>query len=288
MDGCLSVDGSEDRLKVFKKPLRKLCPGPNGTIFCGSANGFVASVDRLDGGEGILWRTKISEDAISALLYLPDIDVLAVGDDKGDVIFLDPHDPANILHRGDYHSDYVADFAYNGPKKTLVSASGDGSILAIDVKRHRVVARSEDLEDEIVCMAMSPDGARLYCGTLTGVINIFNWGYFGVPSGRIKSFRAEINCLAVLGSRDLLVATSDHHVHYSRNERKTGTSQKADQPIESIACIDGQVYGVDQDGVAHSWPLSGFTSVVKDSKDAPKEETECDQPRPESFFDGLQ
>ncbi|EAU84048.2 hypothetical protein CC1G_06910 [Coprinopsis cinerea okayama7 len=131
--------------------------------------------------------------------------VVATGDDDGTVKLWDPR-KRDSVKTYTQHFDYISDFLWLDDKKQLVATSGDGTLSVMDVraKEPKVVAQSEDQEDDLLsivaikssankcgfrsvhlvkkltCCCCHFSAQKILVGTQLGILSVFNrkkgWG----------------------------------------------------------------------------------------------------------------
>lgn len=52
------------------------------------------------------------------------------------------------------HEDYISQMTYSRSKKTLVAVGGDGYLSTWDIRKPDVVAMSDQIEDELLSIAL--------------------------------------------------------------------------------------------------------------------------------------
>ena len=159
-----------------------------------------------------IWRRRDVHSApVNALTRLSDVGV-ATGDDDGAVTCWDlrAHAAALKFHE---NSDYVADILYTEQlaknRHTLAVAGGDGHLSVFDLRAGRLWARSDAMEDELLCLSLIKDGKKLLCGTQLGVVGIFSWGDFGDVSDRLLGHPSSVDCMLPCGEDAILTGSSD-------------------------------------------------------------------------------
>nr|A8NZM5.2 RecName: Full=WD repeat-containing protein JIP5 [Coprinopsis cinerea okayama7\ len=107
--------------------------------------------------------------------------VVATGDDDGTVKLWDPR-KRDSVKTYTQHFDYISDFLWLDDKKQLVATSGDGTLSVMDVraKEPKVVAQSEDQEDDLLSIVAIKSAQKILVGTQLGILSVFNrkkgWG----------------------------------------------------------------------------------------------------------------
>lgn len=90
-----------------------------------------------------------------------------------------------------------------------MAASGDGCLSGWNLAKGDVDGISENLNDEILSLALMPDGERLLCGTQDGVVNLFEWGAWGEPVGSYRGHPASISSIVVVDNNSVFTGSSD-------------------------------------------------------------------------------
>ncbi len=162
----------------------------------------VAAANRL------AWRRRDAHDApINALALLGDVGV-ATGDDDGAVRCWDPRQAKPALAFCE-HSDLIADLLFVEETKQLAACSADGMLSVYDLRRGRLDARSDDLEDELGCLALLKRGKKLVCGQQSGVLGIFSWGDFGDVSDRALGHAEAVDAMVRYTDNIVLTGSAD-------------------------------------------------------------------------------
>jgi len=242
-------------LKNHKESCRtaRFMPGCKGTpagarLASAAANGFAALSD-VETGER-LWRTKL-EAGGNALLPLSG-NRFAVGDDEGSIAVFDVRKKKPVAEWTE-HSDFVSDLAVGGPdNQTLCATSGDGHLGVYDLRKSGtkgLIAMSDFLEDEYLCLTVLRHGTKVICGGQEGVLAIFTWGDFGDMKDRIKGPKLSIDSLVKITEDCILTGSSDGKIRVvsvynaEHNNWILGNfAEHSDTPIERLALSpDGEL-----------------------------------------------
>jgi len=113
---------------------------------------------------------------------------VGTGDDEGAVRVWDVRQRGAVM-RFDEHSDVVHDLHFELPRLQLASCSSDGHLSVYDLRKGRLEARSDELEEELLCLAPLKGGKKLLAGSDSGVLGVFSWGDFGDFSDRLTPAR---------------------------------------------------------------------------------------------------
>ena len=158
-----------------------------------------------------VWGKRAAHPApINALRLIGDTGV-ASGDDDGLVRVWDVRQRASALEFTE-HSEMITDLLYTDRGKCLVSASTDGYLAVYDLRRGRLDARSDNQEDELLCLALLKGGKKLVCGTQEGVVGIWSWGSFGDVSDRLLGHAASVDAVVPFDDSTLLTGGADGKV----------------------------------------------------------------------------
>ena len=154
------------------------------------------------------------------------------------------------------HTDFVADFQYVEDKGRLLSVSGDGTLAVFDPRaaasgsgsgsaRKRkgggagVEARSEDDGgDELLSVAVLKGGQKVVCGSQSGVLHIFSWGYWNDCSDRFPGHPESVDAVVRWDDGTLLTGSSDgvvRAVSVLPNRFVGVVGEHMDCPIERMA-----------------------------------------------------
>ncbi|CAG8579694.1 5906_t:CDS:2, partial [Acaulospora colombiana] len=68
------------------------------------------------------------------------------------------------------HQDFISDFAFRADTKTLVTASGDGTLSVCDIRRPNLIDMSDNQDDELLSVVIMKDNRKVVVGTQGGVI----------------------------------------------------------------------------------------------------------------------
>ena len=80
--------------------------------------------------------------------------LFASADDEGVVKLWDSRTRDNNIRTYHDNEDYIADMAYCADKKTLICAGGDGYLSVFDIRKKDLLARSDNMECELLSVAI--------------------------------------------------------------------------------------------------------------------------------------
>lgn len=145
--------------------------------------------------------------AINQLFFLSPTE-FATGDDDGVVKLWDVRTPHAVMEY-ELHEDFISSFAYNPDRSTLLSAAGDASLCAYDLRNQANTARSDEQESEIHCLQIIKDGKKILCGSQDGVLLVFSWDRWGDCSDRFPGHPDSIDSMLKIDEQTVLTGSGD-------------------------------------------------------------------------------
>ncbi|KAG6421903.1 hypothetical protein SASPL_118463 [Salvia splendens] len=76
------------------------------------------------------------------------------------------------------HKDYISDMTFASDSMKLTGTSGDGRLSVCNLRSNKVQTRSEFSEDELLSVVIMKNGRKVVCGTQTGTLLLYSWGFF--------------------------------------------------------------------------------------------------------------
>jgi WD40 repeat protein len=180
---------------------------------------IVQTID-TDDEFGAIHRMRCVDDVFPSHQYM-----VCTGDDAGSVALWDVRtgnasandsnaSPACRVHS---HTDYVSDILSYPQKNAILSVSGDGTLCMMDVRMNaltkpvlKVRHRSEDdADDELLSVCVLRQGSKVVCGTTSGVLNIYSWGYWNDCSDRFPGHPDSVTSIVAIDDETILTGSSD-------------------------------------------------------------------------------
>eukprot|EP00890_Picochlorum_soloecismus_P000995 jgi/Picsp_1/1897/NSC_05363-R1_protein len=197
------------RVDIHQGPCRAVEFVKVGLCTCGSNERNIVIID-LETQKECVSISEAHDQELNRLLSL-DENVFASGDEGGVVKFWDVregnHSP---VAEAEPHSDYVSDMVMHGPEKALLSSSGDGTLSMIDLNKFKVRhTTEEDADDELLSVALVRCGKKVVCGTTSGVLNIYSWGYWNDCSDRFPGHPDSVTSMVAFDEETILTGSSD-------------------------------------------------------------------------------
>jgi len=120
--------------------------------------------------------------------------MLASGDDEGVIKLWDLRTKKPSFSFSDCE-DYISAMTISPERNRLLVTSADGTLSVINLKAGKLEDRSDQLEDELLSVAIVKNGSKVVCGSQGGIINIFSWGQWGDISDRFPGHPDSIDCI---------------------------------------------------------------------------------------------
>jgi len=149
------------------------------------------------------------DDPISRLAAVSET-MTASGDEKGVIKLWDSRQSDAVASLSP-HSDFVSDMSLATARHdALLSTSGDGTLALTDLRSNKIKYTSEgDADDELLSVAVVKNGRKVVCGTTSGVLNIWSWGYWQDCSDRFPGHPDSVTSIVKFDEDTILTASSD-------------------------------------------------------------------------------
>ncbi|KAK4476991.1 hypothetical protein RD792_016192 [Penstemon davidsonii] len=150
-------------------------------ILTGSPDCSILATDTETGTE--ITRLENSHGAaVNRIVNLTE-STIASGDDEGCVKVWDTRQRSccNSFH---VHEEYISDITSASDSMKLLATSGDGTLSVCNLRSNKVQTRSEFSEDELLSVVIMKNGRKVICGTQTGTLMLYSWGFFKDCSDR--------------------------------------------------------------------------------------------------------
>lgn len=172
----------------------------------GDANGNLSIMDSSTGTSSF----TASIDGALECLESYNHNLLFAGDDVGKVYLWDIRETPSSVKLAHEHSDFISAIQTVPGKHKVLTTAGDGKLGVWDLKKGiKLEALSDDVEEELSCMAMMKNGSKIVCGSQEGVLNLFSWGDFGDVSDRYPCSNDSIDCIVKVDEDRILTAGGD-------------------------------------------------------------------------------
>ena len=134
--------------------------------------------------------------------------IMVSGDDEGTVKLWDLRKGSSIFEFKD-NEDYISNFAIKESSNTLLATGADGYLSVFHLRKGILEARSDNLEDELLSVAILKNGEKAVVGTQEGPIAIFDWGWWGDMSDRFPGHPSSISSIVAIDEDTICTSSSD-------------------------------------------------------------------------------
>ncbi|KAI9255485.1 WD40-repeat-containing domain protein [Sporodiniella umbellata] len=171
--------------KTFKKSCRDVSFTVDGSnIMAISRDRSIQTID-TETGKTISSRETTHDCPLNSLLII-DNNMSSTGDDQG-----------------------IIKMTYSKGKRTLVAVGGDGYLSTWDIRKPNVVAMSDQIEDELLSIALMKNDKKAVVGTQEGILSLWTWGDWGDYKDRIVGHPNSIDAICKLDEDTICTGSSD-------------------------------------------------------------------------------
>ncbi|MQL69996.1 hypothetical protein Taro_002302 [Colocasia esculenta] len=176
-------------------------------ILTASADCSILASD-VETGNSIIHLEDAHEDPVNRLVNMTE-NTVATGDDEGCIKVWDTRE-RTCCNTFDAHEDYISDMTFVSTSMQVLATSGDGTLSVCDLRKNKVKAQSEFSEDEPLSIVTMKNGRKVVCGTQTGAILLYSWGYFKDCNDRFLGHPMSVTVLKL--DEDTLISGADDGV----------------------------------------------------------------------------
>lgn len=150
-------------------------------IVTGSPDHSILATD-VETGSAIARLEDAHGEAINKIININE-STIASGDDAGCIKVWDTRQ-RSCCNTFNAHEDYVSDITFAPDSMKLLGTSGDGTLSVCNLRRSKIQSQSEFSEDELLSVVIMKNGRKVVCGSQTGTLLLYSWGYFKDCSDR--------------------------------------------------------------------------------------------------------
>ena len=138
------------------------------------------------------------EESITKVKFINE-NLFCSGNSKGEICIFDirAKNKNNSIFTFNEQEEDITDFCLSEDNNTmphyLLSTSIDGTIGVYDLRKKKLNALSDNMEESLNCILPINYTNNILVGTDSGNVMIFNWGWWGDFKDRITGFKEEIN-----------------------------------------------------------------------------------------------
>ncbi|KAJ2961079.1 hypothetical protein NQZ79_g3612 [Umbelopsis isabellina] len=204
--------GQNDNQRLWGvKPTKKSCRGVDfswdgNELYSISRDRSIHTIN-VESGEVINKHKAAHDSPINKVKRLNE-KLLATGDDMGIIKIWDTRSHG-LIHEYNEHSDFIADMAFSTAKNTLIAVAGDGNLSVWDIRKPKLVAMSDCMDDELLSAVIVKNGKKVVVGSQSGVLNLWTWGNWGDTSDRILGHPSSVDTICKLDEDTVCTGSSD-------------------------------------------------------------------------------
>ncbi|GAB2282912.1 WD domain repeat-containing protein 55 [Dionaea muscipula] len=227
-------------------------------IVTGSPDCSILATD-VQTGATIVRSADAHEAPINRIINLTET-TLASGDDDGCIKVWDTRQQS-CCNTFNAHEEYISDMTFASDSMKLLATSGDGTLSVCNLRRDKVQSHSEFSEDELLSVVIIKNGRKVICGTQTGTLLLYSWGYFKDCSDRfVELCPNPVDALlkldedrVITGSYNGLISL----VNILPNRILQPIAEHSEYPVERLAVShDKKVLGsISHDNLLKMWDL---------------------------------
>lgn len=237
-------------------------------IVTGSSDYSILATD-VETGTGISRLENAHGDCVNRIVNLTE-STIASGDDEGCIKVWDTRQRSccNTFH---VHEEYISDLTFASDSMKLLGTSGDGTLSVCNLRSNKVQTRSEFSEDELLSAVIMKNGRKVICGTQTGSLLLYSWGFFKDCSDRFIDLSPNsVDALLKLDEDRVITGCENgliSLVGILPNRIIQPIAEHSDCPVERLAFSHDQKYlgSISHDNMLKLWNLE---EILQDSGNA--------------------
>ncbi|XP_077215704.1 WD repeat-containing protein 55-like [Tasmannia lanceolata] len=226
-------------------------------IVTGSPDFSILATD-IETGTTIVRLEDAHGAAVNRLINLTET-TISSGDDDGCIKVWDTRQ-RSCCNTFNAHDEYISDMTYVSNSMQLLGTSGDGTMSVCSLRKNKVQTRSEFSEDELLSVVTMKNGRKVICGTQTGALLLYSWGYFKDCSDRFLGHPLSVDVLLKLDEDTLISGSEDgviRLVGILPNRIIQPIAEHSEYPIERLAFSHDRKFlgSVSHDQMLKLWDL---------------------------------
>lgn len=235
-------------------------------ILTGSPDCSILATD-VETGSPVARLENCHEKAVNRLVNLTET-TIASGGDEGCIKVWDTRQQS-CCNSFQVHEEYITDMTFEPDSMKLLGTSGDGTLSVSNLRSNKVQTRSEFSEDEPLSVVIMKNGRKVICGTESGTMLLYSWGFFKDCSDRFTALSPNpVNALLKLDEERVITGTENgliSLVGILPNRIIQPIAEHSEYPVERLAFShDRKLLGsISHDSILKLWDIDSL--LQKDS-----------------------
>ncbi|XP_065059296.1 WD repeat-containing protein 55-like [Rhopilema esculentum] len=246
-------------LKHHRKACRSIAFSSDGKKLLTSSKDKTIQVVNMDTGQILNKIENAHNTPIYKIVSIQD-KWIASGDETGNVKLWDQHN-CNCIAEFKECKDFISDMVCDKEGRNLLCTCGDGTLSVFNVRGKKLRSQSDQLDDELISLAIMKSGTKVVCGGGDGTLNIYSWGKWGDVSDRFPGHMLSVDSLCKMTEDIVITGGTDgkiRSVHIQPNYFISEIGKHGNLPIERLQISpDGDIVAsCSHDNVIKFWDIS--------------------------------
>lgn len=277
--------------RLHKKSCRGVKFDIEGSHFYSISKDMSYTICDTETGKELHRQLNAHDSGLNTLLPLTP-GLLATGDEEGIVKIWDSR-TNKVSVQYHEHEDFVSSMVLGPDEKTLISVGGDGYLAVMDIRREKLIARSDNVEDELLSITLVKGGKKAVVGTQKGVLDLFSWGNWGDLSDRFLGHPESVDAIVKFDEDTVITGSSDgmlRVIGILPNSLLGVLGHHDDFPIERLAITSDRrhVASCSHDKTVRFWPIHDLLGEDSDEDASSKRGAETIQSSDDDSDDSCQ
>ncbi|XP_015063541.1 WD repeat-containing protein 55 [Solanum pennellii] len=245
-------------------------------IVTGSPDCSILATD-IETGSEIVRLENSHGAAVNRIVNLTESSI-ASGDDEGCIKVWDTRQ-RSCSHSFNAHEEYISDITFAADSMKLLATSGDGSLSVCNLRSSKIQTRSEFSEEELLSVVIMKNGRKVICGTQSGTMLLYSWGFFKDCSDRFVDLSPNsIDALLKLDEDRVITGCENgliSLVGILPNKIIQPIGEHSEYPVERLAFSHDRKYlgSASHDHLLKLWDLN---ELVQESEDGVKNDSSAE------------
>jgi len=185
------------------------CPEPGKLVTVGKDK-MIGVVDATAGR--LLNTVQSGHNAAPSALKWYNEHMFVTGDDSGEMRIWDSRGLMKPIFTTIEHTDYISDFEVSTSRNVVISVSGDCCLAAWDIRKGKLLAKSVEVNEDILSVVSIRGERKVAVGTIGGSILFYNWGDWGIHNDRWPALQESIDNLILWNEQTIVTGSGDGEI----------------------------------------------------------------------------